>query len=82
MAGKTISGKILSAKSGQDAYAGDVVVCKVDCALAIDSEGGMSIGNMTTAEAVPTSPIPKIMMDILNAGGLVPYLLQYGDFEI
>jgi 3-isopropylmalate/(R)-2-methylmalate dehydratase small subunit len=50
--------------------------------LAIDAEGGMTVRNMTTAEAVPTSPIPKIMLDILNAGGLVPYFRQFGDFKL
>ena len=33
MAGKTISEKTLSAKSGVDARAGRVVVCAVDCAM-------------------------------------------------
>ena len=43
MAGKTISEKILSAKSGADARAGDVVVCKVDCALGTDGSTPMAI---------------------------------------
>jgi len=43
MAGKTISEKILSAKSGTDAYAGDVVVCQVDCALGTDGSTPMAI---------------------------------------
>ncbi len=44
MPGKTISEKILSAKSGQDARAGDVVVCQVDCALGTDASVPMTIG--------------------------------------
>jgi 3-isopropylmalate/(R)-2-methylmalate dehydratase large subunit len=43
MSGKTISEKILSAKSGHDARAGDVVVCRVDCALGTDGSTPMAI---------------------------------------
>ncbi|MFZ0819137.1 MAG: aconitase/3-isopropylmalate dehydratase large subunit family protein [Candidatus Acidiferrales bacterium] len=43
MVGKTISEKILSAKSGADARAGDVVVCKVDCALGTDGSTPMAL---------------------------------------
>lgn len=41
--GKTISEKILSAKSGQDARAGDVVVCRIDGAMGSDASVPMSI---------------------------------------
>jgi 3-isopropylmalate/(R)-2-methylmalate dehydratase large subunit len=41
--GKTISEKILSAKSGTDARAGDVVVCTVDCALGTDASVPMAL---------------------------------------
>src|ERR1700693_1613536 len=43
MAPKTISEKSLSAKSGQDARAGDVVVCRVDCALGTDGSTPMAL---------------------------------------
>ena len=43
MPGKTISEKILSARSGVDAYAGDVVVCEVDFALGTDAATPMAI---------------------------------------
>lgn len=43
MAGRTISEKILSAKSGTAAYAGDVVVCPVDCAMGTDGSVPMAI---------------------------------------
>ena len=43
MPGKTISEKILSAKSGQDARAGDVVVCPADYALGTDGSTKMAI---------------------------------------
>ncbi len=41
--GKTISEKILSAKAGQDARAGDLVICQVDCALGTDASTPMAI---------------------------------------
>src|SRR5689334_20200664 len=43
MHGKTISEKILSAKSGQDVRAGDVAICEVDCALGTDGSVPMAI---------------------------------------
>lgn len=43
MPGKTISEKILSAKSGRDARAGDVVICRVDCAMGTDGSVPMAI---------------------------------------
>jgi 3-isopropylmalate/(R)-2-methylmalate dehydratase large subunit len=43
MAGKTISEKILSAKSARDARAGDVVVASVDLALGTDASAPMAI---------------------------------------
>jgi 3-isopropylmalate/(R)-2-methylmalate dehydratase large subunit len=43
MPGKTISEKILSAKSGRDARAGEVVICRVDCALGTDGSTPMAL---------------------------------------
>ena len=43
MHGKTISEKILSAKSGVDARAGDVVICNLDFALGTDAATPMAI---------------------------------------
>jgi 3-isopropylmalate/(R)-2-methylmalate dehydratase large subunit len=40
---KTISEKILSARSGQDAHAGDIVVCDVDLVLGTDASSPMAI---------------------------------------
>jgi len=42
--GKTISERILSAKSGSDARAGDVVVCDVDLVIGTDASTPMTIG--------------------------------------
>ena len=43
MSGKTISEKILSARSGTDARAGDIVVCDVDLVLGTDASSPMAI---------------------------------------
>jgi 3-isopropylmalate/(R)-2-methylmalate dehydratase large subunit len=43
VAGQTISEKLLSAKSGRVAHAGDVVVCRVDCALGTDGSTPMAL---------------------------------------
>lgn len=43
MPGKTISEKILSEKSGRDARAGEVVVCRPDCALGTDGSTPMAL---------------------------------------
>jgi 3-isopropylmalate/(R)-2-methylmalate dehydratase large subunit len=43
VAGKTISEKILSAKSGVDSRAGDVVICEFDAALGTDGSTPMAI---------------------------------------
>ena len=43
MTAKTMSEKILSAKSGKDSCAGDTVVCRVDCALGTDGSTPMAL---------------------------------------
>ncbi|HEV2687237.1 MAG TPA: 3-isopropylmalate dehydratase [Bryobacteraceae bacterium] len=50
--------------------------------LSVITNDGVSIRNLTTGEMIGASPVPKIMMDILDAGGLVPYFRQHGDFQI
>jgi len=49
--------------------------------IAIDPENGMSVHNATTGEPIPASALPRIMLDILEAGGLVPYFRRHGDFH-
>lgn len=44
---KTISEKILSAKSGRDARAGDIVVCRIDWMLGTDAASPMAIDYFT-----------------------------------
>ena len=43
MPGKTISEKILSTKSGRDVRAGDVAICRVDCAMGTDGSAPMAL---------------------------------------
>jgi 3-isopropylmalate/(R)-2-methylmalate dehydratase small subunit len=60
------------------------VICDTSCVregnqLRIDAD---QVTNLTTGAVIVSSPIPKIMMDILNAGGLVAYFRQHGDFQV
>jgi len=50
--------------------------------LSIISNDGMTVRNLTTGLTIAARPVPKIMMDILDAGGLVPYFRTHGDFQI
>jgi len=50
--------------------------------IAIVTEDGLAIRNETTGESSVAAPVPKIMMEILDCGGLVPYFRRYGDFKI
>ena len=43
---------------------------------------GMTVGNTTTGEVISTAALPKIMLDIFAAGGLVPYFREHGDFQL
>jgi 3-isopropylmalate/(R)-2-methylmalate dehydratase large subunit len=61
MAGKTISEKILSAKSGSDAHAGDVVVCRVDCALGTDGSTPMALDYFTAMNGVKVFDARKLV---------------------
>jgi hypothetical protein len=42
----------------------------------------MRVRNVTTGESIEAGPLPQIMADILDAGGLVPYFRRHGDFRI
>jgi 3-isopropylmalate/(R)-2-methylmalate dehydratase small subunit len=39
------------------------------------------VHNLTTNESFPADPLPPIMLQIIAAGGLVPYFRLYGDFK-
>ena len=47
--GKTIAEKILSAKSGVDAYAGDIIVAQVDLAFVQDTTGSLTVRQFKAA---------------------------------
>ena len=46
------------------------------------SEGALAVRNVGSGEIVSAEPFPQIMLDIFSAGGLVPYIRQYGDFRV
>lgn len=43
---------------------------------------GMTVRNVTTGEDISSAALPKIMLDIFGAGGLVPYFREHGDFQL
>lgn len=49
--------------------------------LAIDFEAGI-VRNLTRDETYAATRLPSVMMKILQAGGLVAYLTQYGDYPV
>lgn len=48
-------------------------------AVSVDLPNGLVV-NHTRGETYRAAPMPRQMMNILNAGGLVNYLLQHGDY--
>jgi 3-isopropylmalate/(R)-2-methylmalate dehydratase small subunit len=50
--------------------------------LVIRHQAEMSIRNSTTGESLTANPLPQIMLDIFQAGGLVSYFRQHGDFRV
>jgi len=49
--------------------------------LEIDLEAGAVI-DRTAQRTYPAAKIPAVMRDILNEGGLVPYLKKHGDYQL
>jgi 3-isopropylmalate/(R)-2-methylmalate dehydratase small subunit len=47
-----------------------------------EKRSGMTVRNITTGEDISSAALPKIMLDIFAAGGLVPYFRQHGDFQL
>jgi len=41
---------------------------------------GVGVVNHTTGETIAAEALPPIMLAIVNAGGLVPYFREHGDF--
>jgi len=44
------------------------------------AEGAVQVKNETKAQEITGNPLPKIMLDILATGGLVPYFRKRQDF--
>jgi 3-isopropylmalate/(R)-2-methylmalate dehydratase small subunit len=50
--------------------------------LAISSTPALAVRNENTGEALDVAALPPIMLAILAAGGLVPYMRQHGEFVL
>jgi 3-isopropylmalate/(R)-2-methylmalate dehydratase small subunit len=50
--------------------------------LVIDSSQELVVRNLTTADTIEAEALPRIMLEILEAGGLVPYFRQHGNFRL
>lgn len=48
--------------------------------LAIEQQDGLIVHNVTTGERVSAGALPKVMLEILEAGGLIPYFRRHHDF--
>jgi 3-isopropylmalate/(R)-2-methylmalate dehydratase small subunit len=49
--------------------------------LRIEQTEHMMVHNVATGEVIAAGSLPKIMLDILEAGGLVPYFREHRDFK-
>ena len=63
-----------------------VLICDTDKIsdgdeLEVDLAAG-SIRDKTSGEQLTFSQIPQVMLDILNEGGLAPYIKKHGDFKL
>jgi 3-isopropylmalate/(R)-2-methylmalate dehydratase small subunit len=63
-----------------------VLICETDKIndgdeLEVDLRQG-KVKDLTSRIELSFSPLPEIMLHILNEGGLVPYIKKYGDFVI
>ena len=63
-----------------------VLLCQTDSIndgdeLEIDLKAG-TIQDMTTSNQLKFSPIPEIMLHILNEDGLLPYIQKHGGFKL
>ena len=63
-----------------------VLICDTDGIdggdeLEVDLAKG-TVYDKTKGEKLAFSRLPKVMLDILNKGGLVPYIQKYGDFRL
>lgn len=49
--------------------------------LEVDLSSG-TVTNVTTGRTLTFSPLPSIMVQILNEGGLIPYIKKFGDLKV
>jgi 3-isopropylmalate/(R)-2-methylmalate dehydratase small subunit len=63
-----------------------ILICDTDKINAGDEiEVNLTTGevsNLTSGAKLTFGKIPKVMLDILNEGGLIPYITKHGNFEI
>ncbi len=50
--------------------------------LRVANSATLEVFNQTTGEAIAAEALPRIMHDIVEAGGLVPYFRQHGRFPV
>jgi 3-isopropylmalate/(R)-2-methylmalate dehydratase small subunit len=50
--------------------------------LRLDRSGDLAVRNETSGKILPVQPIPPVMLAILSAGGLVPYMRAHGGFVV
>jgi 3-isopropylmalate/(R)-2-methylmalate dehydratase small subunit len=41
-----------------------------------------TVSDLTNGVKLTFGKIPKVMVDILNEGGLIPYITKHGDFKL
>ncbi|GAH87494.1 unnamed protein product, partial [marine sediment metagenome] len=63
-----------------------VLICDTDMIddgdkLEVNLETG-EISNLTNGTELCSSPMPEIMLRILNEGGLIPYIKKYKSFDV
>ena len=63
-----------------------VLICDTDGIdeedrLEVDLAAG-TVNNVTKAKQLTFGKLPKVMLKILDEGGLVPYIKKHGDFKI
>lgn len=49
--------------------------------LEVDLSSG-TVTNVTTGGTLTFSPLPSVMVQILNEGGLIPYIKKFGDLKV
>jgi 3-isopropylmalate/(R)-2-methylmalate dehydratase small subunit len=50
--------------------------------LVIDSFQELAVRNLTTADTIEAEALPRIMLEILEAGGLVSFFRKHGNFRL